>query len=361
MGKKVQKVYENKDWINWVDCEIVKHSNKPFKSGEKVGVVKAMAINPHSIKTAFLMDDGSIVDCYQCKLAPIFVDIETSGLMDRLDAASDAGYEGMVFRSRDTQNFTIKMKTQDVFKNTLEELTRPQLELKYRCIEDKIPSFWATWEEAGINLAQDLSFGHWDITESELYRVITLVSLRVKGIKITQHLDPKHAWKGLYPHAMKPFDITPDGYKVGVSADLLAHVAKERDIHKLSMKTGLASLDDIMEGGFKQGELSVFFAPAGEGKSQYIRETPSIEDIKKLVEENKEAQHEDIEIVDYMNLIDPERASEVTEAGRGHMRKISEIMAEFIAELKAKGKQTMIIPKGIGKLETYNKIKNKGE
>ena len=36
-------------------------------------------------------------------------------------------------------------------------------------------------------------------------------------------------------------------------------------------------------------------------------------------------------------------------------------MAEFIAELKAKGKQTMIIPKGIGKLETYNKIKNKGE
>ena len=42
-----------------------------------------------------------------------------------------------------------------------------------------------------------------------------------------------------------------------------------------------------------------------------------------------------------------ELTKEVTEAGRGHMRKISEIMAE----LKAKGKQTMIIPKGIGKLK----------
>tara|TARA_R110000796_G_scaffold108862_1_gene220033 strand:- start:603 stop:755 length:153 start_codon:yes stop_codon:yes gene_type:complete len=46
-----------------------------------------------------------------------------------------------------------------------------------------------------------------------------------------------------------------------------------------------------------------------------------------------------------------ELTKEVTEAGRGHMRKISEIMAEFLAELKAKGKQTMIIPKGIGKLK----------
>lgn len=179
MGKKVHKIYKNPDWINWVGCEIVKHSNKPFKSGNKVGVVKELTTNPHSNKTAFLMDDGSIVDCYQCKLAPMHFDIETGGL----------------------------------------------------------------------------------------------------GI----------------------------------------------------------------------GELPIFYAPSGQGKSQFIRETPSIEDINKMVQENQVAQHEDIEIVDYMNLLDPSKANEVTESGRGHLRKISEIMAEFIADLKRKGKQTMIVPKGIGK------------
>ena len=297
MGDKVHKIYKNPDWINWVGCEIVKHSNKPFKNGLKVGVVKELTTNPYSNKAGFLMYDGSIVDCQQCKLAPQEYDLETGGL------------EG----------------DNKIYKNGLERLTRQELEAKYANIESKIPSFWKTWEEAGINLAQDLSFGHWDISEDELYRVISLVSQRVKGIKITQHLDPKWAYKGLYPHLMKPFDITPD----------------------------------ILEGGLEKGELPLHFAPAGHGKSQFRRETPSIEDIKKLLEENKEAQHEDIEIVDYMNLLDPERAAEVTESGRGHMRKISEIMAEFMADLRAKGKQTMMIPKGIGKTGLVEKVNKK--
>jgi hypothetical protein len=116
---------------------------------------------------------------------------------------------------------------------------------------------------------------------------------------------------------------------------------------------------DIETGGLENGELPLFLAPAGHGKSQFRRETPSIEDIKKLLQENQEAQHEDIEIVDYMNLLDPERAAEVTESGRGHMRKISEIMAEFMADLRAKGKQTMIVPKGIGKTGLVEKLNKK--
>lgn len=306
MGKKVHKIYKNPDWINWVGCEIVKHSNKPFKNGLKVGVVKELTTNPYSNKVGFLMYDGSIVDCQQCKLAPQEYDLETGGL------------EG----------------NNKIYKNGLERLTRQELEDKYRNIEDKIPSFWKTWEEAGINLAQDLSFGHWDISEDELYRVISLVSQRVKGVKITQHLDPKWAYKGLYPHIMKPFDITPD----------------------------------VMEGGFKKGEMSVFFASAGHGKSQFRRETPSIEDIENLLAKRDKAEKEarergdmfdGITIVDYPNLLDPERAAEVTESGRGHMRKISEIMAEFMADLKAKGKQTMIVPKGIGKTGLVDKLNKK--
>lgn len=77
---------------------------------------------------------------------------------------------------------------------------------KYSRIEDKIPSVWKTYEEAGIELAQDLSYGYWDVQDPELYRVISLVSYRVKGLRITQHLDPKFSFMGLYPEMMKPLD-----------------------------------------------------------------------------------------------------------------------------------------------------------
>ena len=92
----------------------------------------------------------------------------------------------------------------------MEDLNIKDLEAKYSNIEDKIPSVWKTYEEAGIELAQDLSFGHWDINSSELYRVISLVSLRVRDLKITQHLDPQFGFMGLYPERMKGHDVFPD-------------------------------------------------------------------------------------------------------------------------------------------------------
>lgn len=94
----------------------------------------------------------------------------------------------------------------------MENLTRLQLSKKYENIEDKIPSSWETYEKAGIELAQDLSFGHWDIRDAELYRVISLVSTRVPGLRITQHLDSKFSFMGLYPHTQKADNIFPEGY-----------------------------------------------------------------------------------------------------------------------------------------------------
>ena len=56
------------EWIEWIGYTVTKHSGKPFKGGDKIGIVVDMDVNPHSKKPAFLIDDGSLVDCYQCKL-----------------------------------------------------------------------------------------------------------------------------------------------------------------------------------------------------------------------------------------------------------------------------------------------------
>lgn len=69
MKRKINKFEKQGEWNTYVGKMIVKHSGKPFKSGEKEGTVISLTINPHTEKDAFLMNDGSIVDCYQCKLA----------------------------------------------------------------------------------------------------------------------------------------------------------------------------------------------------------------------------------------------------------------------------------------------------
>lgn len=55
------------NWIVKVGDKVQKKSRKPFKSGEKIGTVKSITINPHSNRTAFsFIEDESIVDAYQC-------------------------------------------------------------------------------------------------------------------------------------------------------------------------------------------------------------------------------------------------------------------------------------------------------
>jgi hypothetical protein len=80
----------------------------------------------------------------------------------------------------------------------METLSIEEIRLKYENIEDKIPTIWKSYEEAGRELAQDL-FIHWDITEPEIYRVVCLIEMRVLGLRITQHLDRRFAYMGLYP------------------------------------------------------------------------------------------------------------------------------------------------------------------
>jgi len=66
--KNTEKLFYSNEWKNWLYLPICKCSGKPFKSGKKIGIPFDIVINEHSNKTAFLMNDGSVVDCYQCIL-----------------------------------------------------------------------------------------------------------------------------------------------------------------------------------------------------------------------------------------------------------------------------------------------------
>lgn len=69
MKNKITNSLEfSSDWDNWIGEEVVKFSNKPFKSGQKVGTPIGVETNPHSGKKAFKMTDDSVVDCLRTHL-----------------------------------------------------------------------------------------------------------------------------------------------------------------------------------------------------------------------------------------------------------------------------------------------------
>jgi hypothetical protein len=69
MKHKVDKLSDQDNWMTYIGKKVSKHSNKPFKSGDRLGVPLSLRINEHSGKVAFEMNDGSVVDCHQVKLA----------------------------------------------------------------------------------------------------------------------------------------------------------------------------------------------------------------------------------------------------------------------------------------------------
>jgi hypothetical protein len=96
-------------------------------------------------------------------------------------------------------------------------MTEKEISEKYADIEDKIPSIWKTYEEAGINLAKDLlengpfsNFEKWGVCDGELIRVISLLMIRVPSLDLSGHINQMFAFAGLYPERMKAFNIVPD-------------------------------------------------------------------------------------------------------------------------------------------------------
>ena len=81
---KTSKKFDTQDqWFDWIGHRITKHSGKPFKSKNTIGIPTCVVTNPNSCKQAFLMDDGSIVDCHQTKLYSI-----TEDLLDRVEKSN---------------------------------------------------------------------------------------------------------------------------------------------------------------------------------------------------------------------------------------------------------------------------------
>ena len=83
---------------------------------------------------------------------------------------------------------------------------------KYGNLEDKIPSVWNTYEAAGVALSWDIVF-LFDIKDPELIRVISLIRLNTKTLDLTNHIDSKFSFAGLYPTKQKAYNIIPDKLK----------------------------------------------------------------------------------------------------------------------------------------------------
>ena len=124
----------------------------------------------------------------------------------------------------------------------MNKLTIEEIQEKYRDIEDKIPSVWPDYEKAGVELAQDIVY-HWNIQEGELIRVIALVEIKVPGLNITQHIDNRFAFAGLYPFKMKHF--TPDDK--GVMSEAIEGLLKSRKEYKVLMDENDGSITSLLQ------------------------------------------------------------------------------------------------------------------
>ena len=101
----------------------------------------------------------------------------------------------------------------------MKDLTIEELEEKYSNIEDKVPSIFKDYNEVLLQIQQDL-YCTWNINNSELYRVISLVGIKTKSNVLYKHLDNRFSYMGLYPHRMISYDkivaenITKEGSEI---------------------------------------------------------------------------------------------------------------------------------------------------
>lgn len=55
-------------WVYLIGTQVVKRSNKPFKSSKKVNTVRGIVKNPQTNRFAFIFEeDDSNVECWKCK------------------------------------------------------------------------------------------------------------------------------------------------------------------------------------------------------------------------------------------------------------------------------------------------------
>jgi hypothetical protein len=87
-------------------------------------------------------------------------------------------------------------------------MTIQEIHTKFSNIEEKIPSVFSSYQEAGIQLAQALLY-HWDISDNEIIRVIALIGIHT-NIDLSNHINSMFAFVGLYPTIQNIFNIKPE-------------------------------------------------------------------------------------------------------------------------------------------------------
>lgn len=93
-------------------------------------------------------------------------------------------------------------------------MTETELGKKYKNINTKIPSVWPTFEDAGIELAQEV-FMMWNIKNSDLILALSTIDCALAGqgklgLNLSEHIDSKFAFVGLYPMVQAEYDIKPE-------------------------------------------------------------------------------------------------------------------------------------------------------
>ena len=87
-------------------------------------------------------------------------------------------------------------------------MTIQEIHTQFSNIEEKIPSVFSSYEEAGTQLAQAL-IEHWNISDNEIIRVIALIGIHT-NIDLSNHTNSMFAFAGLYPTIQKLYNIKPE-------------------------------------------------------------------------------------------------------------------------------------------------------
>ena len=87
-------------------------------------------------------------------------------------------------------------------------MTIQDIHTKFSNIEEKIPSIFESYEDAGRQLAQAIIY-HWDISDNEIIRVIALIGIHT-NIDLSEHVNPIFSFAVLYPTKQKLYNIKPE-------------------------------------------------------------------------------------------------------------------------------------------------------
>lgn len=116
--------------------------------------------------------------------------------------------EGMSVNSAEI-SYMIKQRIDQLTKLKAKKDKVLMLLAKYGNIENKVPSSWKTYEDAAIELADEIK-DIWDIDNAEVIRVISFLDRFNKGANMSRHIDQRFEFAGLYPDVMRSFKINPD-------------------------------------------------------------------------------------------------------------------------------------------------------